>query len=64
MLRVSAKDHAPVIRSIFTGDSRLLDLTLNTRVSKMLDWSTYETIRSLLGQVLRFDLSPLAHRGG
>ncbi|MGH9664969.1 MAG: CehA/McbA family metallohydrolase, partial [Bryobacteraceae bacterium] len=58
-LRVSVQGHAPLVKNIFTADPRLLNLTLNMRVGQMLDWSTYEAIRSLLGRVrLEFDLSP------
>jgi hypothetical protein len=54
-LRLSVPGFTPVMRSIFL-DTGLLDLTANLNVDQMLEWQTFENIKSMLGEI-NFDVS-------
>lgn len=56
-VRVSVEGHEPQTKSLFLDDPRLLGPCLDMRVEKMLDWSTYESVRRQLRNVqLEFKL--------
>jgi hypothetical protein len=56
-LRVVAPGYKPLTRSIYLDSPAILQTTLAMRVEHLLDWSTYERLRRLLGEVrLEFPL--------
>ncbi|HVX65702.1 MAG TPA: CehA/McbA family metallohydrolase [Bryobacteraceae bacterium] len=50
-LTVQAPGYAPETKSIFMDSPELLDMALNMRAEQILNWETYEKIRSLLGEI-------------
>jgi len=60
-LRIVARDHEPVLTSVFMDDKKLLDLTLNLKPEELPNWNTFEKTRTLLRDVpLTVDLKPIA----
>jgi hypothetical protein len=56
-LRVHSEGYSPQTKSVFLDQENLLDATLNSHAEQLLDWNTYETIRTQLrNSRLSFDL--------
>ncbi len=57
-IRVEAPGYLPQVRSIFMDYAPLLDLILNLRGDALIDWSTFEKVKTLLAEVrLEFALT-------
>jgi hypothetical protein len=59
-LRVQSPGYSPQIKSVFLDQENLLDPILNYHAEQLLDWNTYETIRTQLrNSRLSFDLQTI-----
>ena len=57
-LQVYVPGYHPQTKSIFLDSPALLNMTLSMHGAELIDWSTFEQIKELLGKVtLGFDLS-------
>jgi len=57
-LQVRVPGYQPLTRSVFFDSPPLLNMTLNMHAAELIDWSTFEQIRTLLQNVvLQFELS-------